>query len=215
MTSPRHHRFPAAAALCLAVAFALTYALVTARPVAAQQFGGVAAVADGQVLVGEPGNQTLPGIVYVYAPAGDGWDEAGRLTVSAIDAPPDGFGRSLDADGSTAIIGASGWDGGRGAAMIYRRGEGGEWSEVARLSPEGLGDDARFGSAVAIDGGLILVAAPGANEGAGAVHVFTGSGADWVLAAEVLPMEGAGQGFGTGLAFDGGATLVTGLATRD
>ena len=215
MITRYHRRLPAAAALCLAVASAVTYALVTARPIAAQQFGGVAAVADGQVLVGEPGNQTLPGIVYVYASTGDGWGEAGRLTVSAIDAPPDGFGRSLDADGSTVVIGASGWDGGRGAVMIYRRGEGGEWSEVARLSPEGLGDDARFGSAVAIDGSLILVAAPGANEGAGAVHVFTGSGADWVLTAEVMPLEGAGQGFGTGLAFDGGATLVSTAASRD
>ncbi len=215
MTSPCRHRFPTAAALCLAVVSSLAYALVAAPPAAAQQFGGVAAVADGQVLVGEPGNQTLPGIVYVYARSGSAWAEAGRLTVSAIDAPPDGFGRSLDADGSMAVIGAPGWDGGRGAAMIYRRDGAGEWSEVARLSPDGLGDDARFGSAVAIDGGLILVAAAGANEGAGAVHVFTGSGADWVLSTEVLPMEGAGQGFGTGLALADGAALVTTAASRD
>ena len=215
MTCSSRTRLPAAAALCLAAAFSLTSALVVAPPAAAQQFGGVAAVADGQVLVGEPGNQTLPGIVYVYARSGDGWTDAARLTVSPIDAPPDGFGRSLDANGSMAVIGASGWDGGRGAAMVFRRSEGGEWSEVARLSADGLGEDARFGSAVAIGGGLILVAAAGANEGAGVIHVFTGSGADWVLAAEVLPMEGAGQGFGTGLAFDGGAALVTTAASRD
>ncbi|MDE2981940.1 MAG: choice-of-anchor B family protein [Gemmatimonadota bacterium] len=215
MTSPYRHRLPAAAALSLAVAAFLTYALLAAPPAAAQQFGGVAAVAEGQVLVGEPGNQTLPGIVYVYARSGDGWTEAGRLTVSPIDAPPDGFGRSLDADGSMAVIGAPGWDGGRGAAMIYQRNQAGEWAEVARLSPDELGDDARFGSAVAIDGGMVLVAAAGASEGAGAVHVFTGSGADWVSRAEVLPMDGAGQGFGTGLAFAGGATLVTTAASRD
>ncbi len=215
MTSPCRTRLSAAAPLCLAVAFSLTYALLAAPPAAAQQFGGVAAIADGQVLVGEPGNQTLPGIVYVYARSGDGWTEAGRLTVSAIDAPPDGFGRSLDADGSMAVIGAPAWDGGRGAAMIYRRDQAGDWSEVARLSPDGLGDDARFGSAVAIDGGMVLVAAAGANEGAGAVHVFTGSGADWAPTAEVLPMEGAGQGFGTGLAFASGATLVTTAASRN
>ncbi|MCY3678691.1 MAG: choice-of-anchor B family protein [Gemmatimonadetes bacterium] len=215
MTSPCRTRLPAAMALSLTLVFSLAYSLIAALPAAAQQFGGVAAVADGQVLVGEPGNQTLPGIVYVYARSGDGWTEAGRLTVSAIGAAPDGFGRSLDADGSVAVIGASGWDGGRGAAMIYQRNQAGDWSEVARLSPDGLGDDARFGSAVAIDGGLILVAAAGANDGAGAVHVFTGSGADWVSTAEVLPVEGAGQGFGTALAFAGGATLVTTAASRD
>ena len=198
MTSPCRHRFPTAAALCLAVVSSLAYALVAAPPAAAQQFGGVAAVADGQVLVGEPGNQTLPGIVYVYARSGSAWAEAGRLTVSAIDAPPDGFGRSLDADGSMAVIGAPGWDGGRGAAMIYRRDGAGEWSEVARLSPDGLGDDARFGSAVAIDGGLILVAAAGANEGAGAVHVFTGSGATGCFRPKCCPWKGPGRASGRG-----------------
>ena len=215
MTLSCHYRLPAASALCLALAAALTSAFMAATPVAAQQFGGVAAVADGQVLVGEPGNQTLPGIVYVYARSGDGWTEAGRLTASAIDAPPDGFGRSLDADGSVAVIGAPAWDGGRGAAMIYRRDQAGEWAEVARLAPDGLGDDARFGSAVAIDGGTVLVAAAGANEGAGAVYVFTGDGADWARTAEVMPMEGAGQGFGTGLTFAGGAAMVTTAASRD
>ncbi len=188
---------------------------MAAPPAAAQQFGGVAAVADGQVLVGEPGNQTLPGIVYVYARSGDAWSEAGRLTVSAINAAPDGFGRSLDADGSMAVIGAPAWDGGRGAAMIYRRDEGGEWSEVARLSPDGLGDDARFGTAVAIEGSVILVTAPGANDGAGTVHVFTGSGGDWSRSAEVVPADGAGQGFGTAVALDGGAALATTAPSRD
>jgi len=215
MSSPCRNRLPAATALSLALAFSLAHSLIAAPPAAAQQFGGVAAIADGQVLVGEPGNQTLPGIVYVYARSGASWAEAGRLTVSAIDAPPDGFGRSLDADGSMAVIGAPAWDGGRGAVMIYQRDQAGEWTEVARLSPDGLGDDARFGSAVAIDGGVVLVAAAGANEGAGAVQVFTGSGAEWVQRAEVLPMEGAGQGFGTALAFADGATLATTAASRD
>ena len=214
MTSPRHP-LPAVSALCLAVASVLTHALAAAPPVAAQQFGGVAAVADGQVLVGEPGNQTLPGIVYVYARSNGGWSEAGRLTVSAIDAPPDGFGRSLDADGSVAVIGAPAWDGGRGAAMIYRRDQAGEWSEVARLAPDGLGDDAGFGSAVAIGGGVVLVAAPGANDGAGAVHVFTASGDGWVPGAEVLPADGAGQGFGTAVALGGGAALAATAPSRD
>ncbi len=209
------HRLPTAAALCLAVASSLTSALIAAPPAAAQQFGGVAAVADGQVLVGEPGNQTLPGIVYVYSRTGSDWVEAGRLTVSAIDAPPDGFGRSLDADGSVVVIGAPGWDGGRGAAMIYRHSGEGEWTEVARLSPDGLGDDARFGSAVAVDGALVLVAAAGANDGAGAVYVFAERMDDWARTAEVRPPDGSGQGFGTGLAFDGGAVLVTTAASRD
>ncbi len=200
---------PLPAALSLMAVAAAAPALV------AQQFGGTAAVADDQVLIGEPGNQTLPGIVYVYSRTGSGWSETGRLTVSPIDAAPDGFGRSLDADADLAVIGAPGWDGGRGAAMIYRRDQGGEWREVARLSPDGLAEDAGFGAAVAVDGAVVVVSATGQNDGAGVLHVFAEDGGEWVRRGEVLAGDGAGQGFGTQLALHGGSLLATTAPSRD
>ena len=201
--------------VALAAGLTLVATAVTTSGLAAQQFGGVAAVANDQVLIGEPGNQTLPGIVYVYSRTASGWSEAERLTVSAIDEAPDGFGRSLDADGGLAIIGAPGWAGGRGAAMVYRRDQGGEWREIARLSPDGLGEDAGFGAAVAVDGGVALVSAPGENDGAGAVHVFVEDGGEWVGRADFSPSAGAAEGFGTSVALHGGAALVTTAPSRD
>lgn len=213
MKSARN-RAPAQSAV-LAAALSLMAIAAAPRVLAAQQFGGTAAVANDQVLVGEPGNQTLPGIVYVYSRTGSGWSETGRLTVSPVDAAPDGFGRSLDGDGGLVIIGAPRWSDGRGAAMLYRRDQEGEWREVARLSPEGLAEDAGFGAAVAVDGKMALVSAPGHNDGAGAVHVFAEEAGEWVRRSEVLPEEGAGQGFGTLLALHGGRVLVATMPSRD
>ena len=206
-------RVPAPSVAC-AAALLLVAAAVAPPPLAAQQFGGVAAVANEQVLVGEPGNQTLPGIVYVYARSGDGWSEAGRLTVSPIDAPPDGFGRSLDADGSVAIIGAPGWDGGRGAAMIYRQDDTGTWSEVARLFADGLGADAGFGAAVAISGSAAVVSAPGQDEGAGTMYVFTLEGEQWIERGSARP-DDAMPGFGASVALQGSTVLATTAPSRD
>ncbi len=200
-------------ALALA-AVAMAAAATTNSALAAQQYGGAAAVADDHVLIGEPGNQTLPGIVYVYSLSGDAWTEASRLTVSPIDAAPDGFGHALDADGDLAIVGAPAWEGGRGAVMIYAR-QGGVWQEVARLTPESLPEDARFGAAVAIDGGLALVSAPGDNDGAGAVYAFMRDGDDWLRQDGLGAPAQAGQGFGTSLALHDGAALVATAPSRD
>ncbi len=198
----------------LPAAFALMFILAAAPGLAAQQFGGTSAVADGQVLVGEPGNQTLPGIVYVYARGGSGWEEAGRLTVSPLTAAPDGFGRALDAHGGTVVIGAPGWDGGRGAAMVYRRNAAGAWTEVARLSAAGLDEDAAFGAAVALGQGVAVISAPGQNEGAGAVYVFASDGDAWTGSGQATP-DGAMPGFGTSVALHGSTLLATTAPSRD
>ena len=46
--------------------------VVMIAPVQAQQFGGVLAIGDDEVLVSETRNQAFPGIVYVYQRGADG-----------------------------------------------------------------------------------------------------------------------------------------------
>ncbi len=211
---PRRRQLSPVSVPSLSGALFLMLVVLAAPPLAAQQFGGVVAVANGEVLIGEPGNQTLPGIVYVYGRDGSGWSETGRLTVSPLTAAPDGFGRSLDANGGTVIIGAPGWDGGRGAAMVYQTDDSGAWSEVARLSAEGLGEDAGFGAAVTVGEGVAVISAPGRDQGAGAVYVFTREGAEWIESGSVHPGD-AMPGFGTGLALHGSTILATTAPSRD
>ena len=198
----------AAPTLALAITLALATTLPPATPLAAQSFGGSVAVGDGHVLIGEPANTALPGIVYVYGHAAGGWSETARITLSAMHGPPDGFGAALAADGELVLIGAPGLDDGTGAAILYRRDAGGEWREVARLTPEGAGADAGFGRAVALDGDVAVVAAPGDGEGAGAVYVFTRSGDAWSQGRRFAGEEGA-NALGTAIALDGTTLLAS------
>ena len=191
-----------------AITLALALTLPPATPLAAQSFGGSVAVGDGHVLIGEPANTALPGIVYVYGHAAGGWSETARITLSAMHGPPDGFGAALAADGELVLIGAPGLDDGTGAAILYHRDAGGEWREAARLMPEGAGADAGFGRAVALDGNVAVVAAPGDGDGAGAVYVFTRSGDSWSQGGRFPGEEGA-NGLGTAIALDGTTLLAS------
>ena len=201
LKSPSHRLLPV-------IALALTATLAPQTDLAAQSFGGSVAVSDGHVLIGEPANTALPGIVYVYGRAADGWSETARITLAEMHGPPDGFGAALAADGDLVLVGAPGLDDGTGAALLYRRDAGGEWREVARLAPEGAGGDAGFGRAVALDGDVAVVGAPGEGEGAGAVYVFTRSGDTWSQGGRFQAGEGS-NGLGTVVALGGTTVLAS------
>lgn len=85
-----------------------------------------------------------------------------------------------------ALIGARDADGsapGSGAAYVFER-VGTSWMEAAKLVSRSTPDSLQFGSAVAIHGGMALVADSLAEfDGGGlrgAVYVFIDTGADWV-----------------------------------
>ena len=197
-----------------AVAVAICAGLAPHSDLAAQGYGGSLAVSDGRVLVGEPGGGPLPGVVYVYGATADGWAETARLALTEVGDPPDGFGRALAGDGGLVLVGAPGWDGGRGAVVAYRYDPAAGWVEVGRPTPVTLGEDAGFGSAVAVDGDVAVVSAPGEGGGAGAVYVFTRTGDVW-SAGTRFELAEAGSGFGSGVALGGTSVLVSTARTRD
>ncbi len=214
MTSIR----PAIAALggvCLAILAPVPGALAPS-PLSAQQFGGAAVALSGQAAIGEPGNRTMPGVVYIYDRADGGWTEAGRLAVSPVTDPPDGFGHALAAGADLLAVGAPLLDGGRGAVVLYSGfgrplpplvGEAGR-RETLRLQAEMPAEDANFGAALALDGNLLAVAAPGENDGAGAVHLFMRDGDGWMSRSIVQPGDDAAPGFGAQLALHESSLLV-------
>ena len=207
-------RNPLPSVVAASLAMAVTFTLAPVGDLDGQQYGGSVAVGGDQVLVGEPGAAALPGVVYVYGPAGGGWTEVGRLGVSPMTGPPDGFGTAIDAEGELAIIGAPRWENSAGLVFVFRADGRGGWSEAGRLAPGASAEDARFGAAVALDGNVALVAAPGEDDGAGAVHLFVRSGSEWSHRGRFRP-DGAGQGFGTRLALDGDLALVATAASRE
>ena len=205
-----HPQRPCLALSATALALATAPVLMPQTGLAAQGFGGSLAISDGHVLIGEPANRQLPGVVYVYGHTPDGWTESARLTLSPVTAPPDGFGRALAAHGGLVLVGAPTLD----AALFYQRDGQGRWRETVRLSPDGTSEEAGFGSALALDGDVAVVAAPGENEGAGAIYVFTRGGDAWTRRGRYQPEEGA-NGFGSGIALDGVSLLVSTAPSRE
>ncbi len=139
-----------------------------------------------------------------------------RLSDSARDVS---FGTTvaISTDGTTALIGAPGTNGGAGSARVFSR-VGGEWVEQARLTGSGETGTGRvggqFGASVALsgDGSTAIVGAPFDNGGAGGVWVFTRSGGTWTQQGSKLTgagEAGAGQlGSSVALSSDGNTALV-------
>src|SRR5688572_361426 len=123
-----------------------------AEPSGSIGFGGAAAIAGDQVLIGRPGTLTgfpLPathaGAVHIFRRDGDRWAESGMVTAKD-GALGDAFGSSLAVDGSLLAVGAPGAPGG-GAVYLFERGSGGRWTERARLSASGGAEKDLLGAA--------------------------------------------------------------------
>jgi hypothetical protein len=126
------------------------------------------------------------------------------------------FGSSvaLSADGSTAIVGGPGDNGGQGAAWVFTR-SGTTWSEQGgKLTPSDESGIGAFGSAVALssDGSTALIGAHYDGGQVGAAWVFTRTGSSWSQqGAKLTGSDEVGKGeFGTSVALsgDGGTAIV-------
>jgi hypothetical protein len=128
------------------------------------------------------------------------------------DAPKDGFGSSVAMSGDTAVVGAPGRNGSRGAAYVFVR-NGATWLQQAELTAaDGAASDA-FGASVATSGGTVIVGAyqhaVGVHAKQGAAYVFVANGSSWSQQAELTASDGgAGAGFGLSLASVVGTAVV-------
>lgn len=182
-----------------AATYILSFALaaLTSTPLCAQQFGGPLAISGDQILVGESGNQTLSGIVYVFGNTNGTWSEIDQIQVTEEIRSPDGFGRAIAADQTTLLVGAPI----EGSAYLYERTVGGEWGNPTPMKGQAESD---FGAAVALTDRYMVVSAPA--EEAGAVYV-------WDRSAPLDPKrltapDGVNASFGSSLATDGVHLLV-------
>jgi hypothetical protein len=97
-----------------------------------------------------------------------------------------------------------------GAVHIWHR-HGGGWVPEEELFASDARSYARFGSALALDGNILVVGAPGMTSGPhhGAVYVFNRKDGLWTQEAELFaPDIDTVLSFGQGLAFDGSTLLV-------
>ena len=165
--------------------------LSAALPFESGLFGFTMEIDGDALVVGSPGNRgDKGGVAYVFRREGGVWTQEAFLE------PPDtiagnGFGFYVDLEGDTLVVGAPSFgDPTRdGKAYVYERREAG-WFLAAQFlgSPRSEGD--AFGSAVAVEGGLIAVGAFHANVGgddSGAVSLFERPGASWGQGGERGP----------------------------
>ncbi|HET6617910.1 MAG TPA: hypothetical protein VFH69_08880, partial [Gemmatimonadota bacterium] len=130
--------------------------------------------------------------------------------LSAVPAAAQSFGAAAGVGDDEVLFGQAETDRETGAVFVYRR-SGDGWSQVARLAAEDgvIGD--RFGAFIAIAGNRMIVGAPNADAGMGAVYVFErGEDETWRQTAKLIaPERAAHDQFGVELGFDGELALAS------
>ncbi|MGH7720222.1 MAG: FG-GAP repeat protein, partial [Gemmatimonadaceae bacterium] len=133
-------------------------------------------------------------------------------------APPSaiGFGVSVAMSGNEIFVGRPGLISGfpmppseTGAIHIYRRGASG-WTETGSVSARDTVVGDGFGLAVAADANVMVVGAPNAEEGKGAVYIFERDRAGrWAERARLQLTDGAAADeFGAAVAVANGVVLA-------
>jgi len=189
----------------------------------AYSFGVGLAVEGDMAVVGDPSATTAVGSAYVYERNQGGvnaWGEVTRLTASdgGVD---DHFGWSAGVANDTIVVGAIGDS--LNKIYIFRRNHGGAdaWGEVestrAADTVTGFGVSDKFGSALSIDGGTIVVGAysdDDLGDLAGTAFIFERTGTTWDEDTEITSHATGSNGDGMKVA-QSGDMLVVGVPFYD
>ena len=214
MTRPILYRLGlAVSAAAFGAAPAAAQSIPAGAPPVAMGFGSALVMRGADLFVGRVGlvagfpmPSTEAGSVHQFRRGTDGsWAEVTSVR-PANGAPGDGFGTAVAVDGGLMAVGAPNHAPG-GAVYLYER-RGDSWSPVASVAlPDGAGGDS-FGRSVALDGGLLVVGAPGRDSSRGAVYAIRRNGG--TLSAPVLVARGdrAGDRYGVAVAASGGTILA-------
>ncbi len=201
-------------------------------------FGTAVAVDGTEIVAGAPGrdlNGTDDGAGYAFHWTGAAWNEVDLMGVNGL-GDGSALGTSAAIDGSRVVLGAPG--SGTGAAYLWSYG-GGHWGTLdgglgayvpdASFLPSGGAAGDAFGSSVALNEGILLVGAPGADvDGkvdAGSAWAFVHDGAAWGAGTGFFAASpDAGDGFGSAVGLysesllvgapDGGPAPEGGTVTR-
>jgi choice-of-anchor B domain-containing protein len=190
-------------------------------PAGAQQgdsWGRAVLLAGDVAFVAAWGANQGRGAVAVWRRGAAGqWSE--EATLAATDAQPgDFFGSAMALDQGHLVIGAVQKDSSTGAAYLFRRdAASGAWSQQARLEADGLSRFSGFGASAVAQGDVVMVGAPGLEQGNGAVFVFERNPATgaWAQSRRLAPFDGEPEGqFGSTMALAQGELWIGAPAAR-
>jgi choice-of-anchor B domain-containing protein len=173
-------------------------------------FGASMAMSGDLVVVGAPRAAERGGAAYVFArdSASGTWKQAARLAPDSLGANA-GFGSAVAVVSGTILVGAPG-EGRTGVVFTYARtAQAGTWVGTERLAPR---DSAagRFGSAIAVRGAAVLIGAPRADDGRGAIYGWSRDPYGRWLETGKMAGDGFGprDGFAAALALGPGVAVV-------
>jgi hypothetical protein len=184
-------------------------------------FGQAVAISGDIAVVGANGDDDLgdrAGKAYVFRfdPEAEAWVEQAILLASD-GAADHQFGSSVAVSGEVAVVGApltGDYGPASGAAYLYRFDSGADaWVERGKLLAPGGAAGQKFGSAVAISGGVVVAGAPshpGNGEPCAAyVYRFDSGTSTWPLDGVLASSAGEGyDAFGDAVAVDEVAIIV-------
>ena len=175
-------------------------------------FGSSMQFANGTLLVGAPGKTSGTGTVYKFTHDMDSgmWAESGKLDGAGID-EGHGYGSSITQAGDHVFVSAPRFGLREGVVFVFKADENGEYQATGKLAAFDSPRNAQFGASVTVDGDAVLIGAPGAEGGTGAIYKFwhdeegnwTGS-KKWAATG----LEGR-AGFGSGIVVSGGIATVS------
>lgn len=176
-----------------------------------ERMGSSVALHGDRIVAGAPTGAALStraGCVYVFDLGGGGWSEVARLE-SPDPVDNQSFGESVAFDADRIAIGAPASNAPPiGAAYVFTRVTG-TWQREARIEAVTGDFDDRFGSAVALRGGHLVVGAHIAHGGTGGAYVFEREAGLWNERYELVPngLDG-GSRFGFSIAISGRDLVV-------
>ena len=142
-------------------------------------FGQSVALSGDTIVVGAPSRFPIDsGAAYVFARESSGaWNQQARLKAGN---QPDveEFGSSVAVSGDTVVVGeplnrsTEDFRPEAGAAYIFSRDKNGQWGGKSTVNARERSFNGLFGNSVSVSDGILLVGAPGHNNGHGAAYVL-------------------------------------------
>lgn len=192
-------------------AWTQTQKLVASDGAATHIFGTSVDISGSTIAVGAPGDAShgnFTGAVYVFQKGGSVWSETQKLVASDA-AAKRYFGERVALSGTSLVVSAWG-DAAQGnnAGAVYAFEQSSDtYAQVQKIVPADAGAQDRFGAALALRNGLLVVGSVGDDDrgiNTGATYLFTKSGPTWTQLRKITTSDSTtDEDFGAAVATDG------------
>ncbi|HEV2472598.1 MAG TPA: FG-GAP repeat protein [Chthonomonadales bacterium] len=181
--------------------------LTAADGASGDYFGWSVATSGTAIAVSAVNRNQQAGAVYVFTGSGSSWSQQAEIIPSDV-AAGDQFGNALYFSGSTLAAACALHNNVTGAVYVYQQ-SGSAWPLQAEIADPGRSQGDYFGASVSVSRNTMAVGAIYADNGLGAVYLFTRSGTSWSKAGSITPSDAVAYGdFGIAVALSGSRLAV-------